>query len=1388
MHRFRTTALLCLSLGLFGIPTLLADPPENEPTLPDTLDSDNALYQLRYDNDPASIHYTPDAVILGAADALDRNGSESQGNPRGYHDGYLDLGFEAAWFAGSPSINDVTFWDCEDPVNPTAFDCNGGFARTEQIVMPAPRYRAASESCVRMVLGHELFHHVEFGYVDAGGGSGCGGVFGTAVCEGQARAMQDKVYFDLDLDPAANCVAPFDGEADSYLDNPDITVWKASYGAALFWTYLMEQYGTINAEPGYGADFITAWWEIATGEVADPDVYDITRRAIQLFEPNQSVVNSYQDFTIANLVKDLSVLAIPAQQRARYTYVDDGPVLAQNNLHRFGKVDVDFFATVPANGAASIELNAQRFGGDYSRFDLSACPAGRQVEFSVRPQFLLPLNPNAQTPVPDALISLVLTKGADGLSPSKLYKWRGKSVKTSFLQPQFQPYTRGFVIVSGWHGSYPGVLTMRCLPAPLAPIVKLKGNQTPPGPGAQPVGSIAVGLPSGASGNAPIGGLTPADFVLQIGGQNAAIRAAVREGDGYRLHFAHPTPTGAGPFAMTVQAAGQTTTIANAIRYDAPDPEVIVVLDLSASMGQPAGSPLLLPAVQKVREAAARMKSSARFGLIGHFGNGSEPDRDSVVLLPLAPLSAGQRANLESVLSTLSPSSHAFAAPGDGVRTALEQFTSNGGNGPQSILLIGDGAQGEGESTTLLLPAIQAARASVHVIALGGRSDQPMLERIARAGAGDYHYVPTAAAGLDPAAFNLAFDSVQTAQTREHVLLARQLNVPAGATVDSFLDLDADLLDASGGAVFSARVISDTAAMPNSIRLFRPDGSEVLAGAGAVLIDHARGRVFQLSTAPLGSWRMQITGGSAAATGLVDLHVLTDEGRGPGGRISLGRPGDDETALDSFVLGEPIELSYARYKLTDVLISSVTAVVERPDGSQVRVELPRDFGQDGFAEGALEVFRTRLDLNTLGSATGIADGGSAPDLRGSYRVIVAVHYGDATGGLVQTATASFAVVNDSTDSDSDGLPDRYEASHLCLDPVTATFGASIDADGDGLTTTQERQHGTDPCNADSDGGGETDGSEVAFAANPLDASDDALGPITDAEVLTRLSGHEEFEPLPLLAHTIRFNADRRYASVLLKVGAGTLAVFSDVASYNADNARGRIVHAGLNDGQTYCYQLVPSTANGRVGAASDIFCSVARTDMTAPTGSIVLNEGAAQTRASTLIAAIAVDNESAVGVEMNLQLPDASETGWIPYQSSYAIPVSALPRPSVARVRLRLRDAAGNESDAYVDDIALIDSMAAGSISGSVRSAGNALGNVLVQIQNGNTQAPDMSAANGDFSFDDLLPATYTLLFSRPGYIDAIRSNISVSGGAAIDLGIVEMQPVDPLLFRDGFE
>ncbi|MFN7966458.1 MAG: DUF4091 domain-containing protein [Acidobacteriota bacterium] len=74
------------------------------------------------------------------------------------------------------------------------------------------------------------------------------------------------------------------------------------------------------------------------------------------------------------------------------------------------------------------------------------------------------------------------------------------------------------------------------------------------------------------------------------------------------------------------------------------------------------------------------------------------------------------------------------------------------------------------------------------------------------------------------------------------------------------------------------------------------------------------------------------------------------------------------------------------------------------------------------------------------------------------------------------------------DSDSDGVPDSYEAVHQCLD--TYVVDAALDPDLDGLTTVDEYSRGTDPCRSDSDGGGDNDGSEALHNRSPFDAADD----------------------------------------------------------------------------------------------------------------------------------------------------------------------------------------------------------------------------------------------------------------------------------------------------------
>ncbi|MCC6564102.1 hypothetical protein IT087_04395 [Candidatus Uhrbacteria bacterium] len=118
-------------------------------------------------------------------------------------------------------------------------------------------------------------------------------------------------------------------------------------------------------------------------------------------------------------------------------------------------------------------------------------------------------------------------------------------------------------------------------------------------------------------------------------------------------------------------------------------------------------------------------------------------------------------------------------------------------------------------------------------------------------------------------------------------------------------------------------------------------------------------------------------------------------------------------------------------------------------------------------------------------------------------------------GLKDETEVGLGTDSNDPDTDGDGATDFDEVTRLQTDPLKADPGindrpplptaepepetadvtstetapttppASQDPDGDGLTTIQEEQIGTDPNKADTDGDGFNDGEEVNAGYNPL---------------------------------------------------------------------------------------------------------------------------------------------------------------------------------------------------------------------------------------------------------------------------------------------------------------
>ncbi len=1386
------TLALVLSLAL--MPSAGAIPPD-QPPMEGSVTTPNVPYTVR-GGVSGTYDYFSQGKLLQAGRALDRSGTAAPGNPLGYHAGYLARGFRAPYF--STGNNDVVFWGCGSNPNTNGYDCDNGRAALDQIIMPADVYRNKSDACIRVVLGHELFHHIQFGYTADGGypTKGCG-VIGSTACEGQSRANQDKIYFDADLDPAVSCVAGFRGEANGYLAAPDIDILKSSYRSALFWTYLMEQYGEYAFEPGRGIDFLTNWWDLATLRMASFSLYDVTERAIRVSHPDDSLLNAFHDFTIANYVKGLNLASTSDSFRARYTYRDEDPVPLHDNRMKFNSAAITESQPVPTDGSPRTFDNAvKRFGARYYEFDTSSCPAGSVLNFDAAPGVLIPVGPNAQAIVPDALYTLVASRldSAATLRPVTLLKHRARSWHQELVQPA-TPNARIVAIVSGWHSDYAGSISLRCRPPAPTPTLSLISTAHPAVSGASgdgSVGELLVRIPQSIGAASPLlPTLAGGEFTLTFGGAVAAPLAALRDGDNYRLLFQYPAlPAGAGTVDASVAVAGSAPTVSGGVRVAPHQPAVLVAIDTTASMGTPSGATRLDNARTAAREFSAGLPASARLGLLRFAGNGALPAGNVSLLAPLAPLTPGQRSAFDTALSAVAPSTELKVKMTDILVSSIAEFDAHDGGGERHLVLFTDSAEAAGFDSAGFIAAAQAAGIRVEVIALGASADQPLLARIGRETGGSYDYIDelSAGAGNPPTPLLLpAVQKVREAAARMRSTTSGTGTVPAGATANFDLVVDPGDDQAAGGhvKVFSGVDRSGTAF--SGVRLYRPDNSQVVPGAGVDIAITGNRFTFTIANAPAGTWKLQVDGSAAGGTASVAYRAqVLDPARGL--RMAFSRPGADARTLDHFKVGEPVAAEVAVLDLANSLPSpSVTLTKVGPGTLAYRMY---DDGSHGDRQAGDHIFTTVIASRQAGTATGFADTGAGTGTVGSYEWMAKVTSTQVASGAPLQLQGGYAVVDDlPADTDGDGLPDRYEARYACLS--TSVADAATDSDGDGASNNAEYLVGSDPCDVDSDDGGETDGSEIAHGGNPLDGSDDALPRIRNLEIERQHSEHQDADPLPALANVLRYDADPAYTAIVLKRAPLPTGPFVDVATISTTSGQGRYVDGGLTNGANYCYQLVGQGSGGRVAAASDIQCAVVHLDNDSPTGSLIVNEGAPRTSGNTLTVRIGLYHEEPTTSQMKLVLPDGSDTGWIPYSASYTVNVATLQRPGVAAVRVILRDAAGNESVPYVDDIDLVAISARGRLPGLVNvdpafaAPGTPIAGCTIS-PDAETEAPSTSTASGDFALEDLPPGTYAITIDCPGYQSRTLSGIVVTGGGTSDQGVIAMSPA--VLFSNGFE
>jgi len=1397
------------------------DPAPVPPNVDPTLFSLNADYIIHLDTQVGSADYYP--LIKGLQDlfAIDQQPGGPVGNPGGYHWGYVQLGFKQPYFSGD---RNVYIYDC----NTGDGDCDNGLARFSSIWLPAPSYINRSGPCTRAVLGHELFHHVEYAYIEpvfptAGG---CGGTWGKFVCEGQARAMQDKIYSDLDVNAALSCTAGFLGEVNNYLDDTTLALWQSSYKGALFWTYLMEQYGTNPLEPTFGADFIRQFWEEAEDLGQSVSAYQAIGNAIDHFGSNDSVESAFHSFVLANHIKDLDLTGTSQAFRRKYSYRDGNSV-------DFDSVSL-FNLTYPMEGETEVyHLTAPWWGARYDRFDFRYCPGGSTIQIQFLP--ILAYDPIGLGIIVNPKLMMGVVVERDG-RPQLYYRKRATGWVVQFNQT-FDPYDQVVVTNTGVYGDVDSFVLASCIPAPPKPQFPLLNPldpQTPGPPDVYTYGPIEPVFPIPPDPDLPpLTAVDPHLFEVFVGGLPARVLGGAPTRQGVRLQVEFPIQPGPGAYDVRVALGDLETTIPGGIVHGPRAPDVLALIDLSASMNLPPDLTKLQAARFASHLFTDTLMETGQLGLVSFAGNDAEPNDDAFVRLGLGALDAAQRGRMHVAVDNLVALPGALTAVGDGIAAALAQLDTQGAAATEHHLILQlDGGENEAAFWADVADAVADSGVTIHTIAQGGLSDQALAAEIADATGGQYHFADDLPPEADAVTLARAYLSVADEVERRRSFLDQTVTVgaaqtmtvgmhsapapgssPSPATIAVFVD--------PGGPPLTALLASLLLEANGSPIVHGVDGNQVLAGAHYV--------VFQIADMKNGDWDLTLTGASALpATANIELHasvhrpgaanveaitivceriqrvgVLGPEGlSGCGGSASgtgatlLPEVGDE--VLVGFLPGDPTG-SPDRPVI-------VGRVYNGADGSTHELEFAPNEGAEEFTGEGSGFLSSPFRATSNGSPAGIPDNPPPPRQVGSYnlRVVAEQLPGPRlavlgpSGPLIDVDVEATSIVRRSfhvleaaggtPDRDSDTLPDGYEDRHDCLDgDVDDALG---DGDGDTLTNAAEMAAGTHPCTADTDEGGEQDGSEVRGGRNPLDPVDDALPRLLSAYVLQQGFEHEDFDLWEPGTLPIMYDGHARFSDIVLKRGTiGRAAPAWDTVEFDPQLHPGVYLDRGLTPGQEYCYQLYGVDAVGNAGAPTPVFCATAKSDPEPPLGDLRLDDAAPSSDDATLIATLDLYNKEPSTTEMSIGVDEHPDFAWIPYQNSF--PVDPAPNdgpgPRTVQVYAALRDAEGAVSEIYTDTIELWPPGSLGGIAGLVQAApgGTPLTGAYVEVLTPEGPSPGATDGGGQFGLDELEPGSYTLKFSYPGYLPKTLGGVEVLAGQATDVGVIVLGPG---IFADGFE
>lgn len=1383
-------ASVVLGTATFGVLPASADHPT---PMPDTITTTQS-YIINYTNDnpytpPLSPgddrNWFPTSQAQNLADALDNDGSSSPGAPNGHHSAFQSLGFGTPAFDGGDRNTFV--FDCG-----MHGGCDSGNAPRDRINLPTAQgmaYPTQAESCLRLVMGHELFHHVQYDYITFDKWS----AWGSMPVEGTARMMQDKIYSDLDGD--AGCIT-FNGSVGDFFGNPNLSLWDSGYSSAIFWSYASEQLGTLSTEPSIGVDFVRTFWENAEANNEDPNVPQTLRDTIRDYDTTLSLEELFHRFSIANIAREFDLTFIPDAIRYSYRDESDGVSGAYPDVARAWTDTVDF-----AVGPLASDVND--FGSRYYEADIGGDCTGIVGYLAEG----------------DRAAHSLMTIDAGGQVQS-IHRGRTERFARAFIQREdpAQRIDKVVTVAAGTDGDANFDYSFACGQPGLDIRRPESGFRAYVGESDDPERFTVRMVVTGPAvlGTPTVFGLDPADFEVYVGpvareNQATVLSGANVQGE-YWLVVQAPEKPANGTFDLTVLFGDltQDTEVASVI-YEKRILDQVLVVDRSGSMLSPAGAPKFDAAKNAASLYVDAANEEDLIGAVSFGGDNAEPNDDSSLDSLLLPTTTpDHREDTKNAIQGLMTDPTVLTSIGDGLERARGEFAIRGSVlGEDWIILLSDGMENEGAFYSSVKPALMADGIKVHTIALGPQSDQALLQTIATDTGGTYYYVEEGSAAMadttpTPTLLQLARQAFEWFMIGAANAQGAGPGGPDG--IGPFATLPNRLADVYAAAFEEAHntdriwEIQDSVVSPGSNihaievtedglsdgrLMFNWDDSadaidlEVRDPSGALVEDGVNGvRVYtgsthieyHIPTIDPGFYEATVSGLSGMADYIGILSGRINHGVNLEVWIAGGVDANVVAQGGVFAWGQPVPLLAV---LTDskgpIRGANVVAEILHPDGTLATIPMFDD-GANGDGDPEDGVYGALYRRTTEASPTGGVDGPNTPSIVGSYNVRVGA-LGDSglSGRFRRIAKRSFhvfATPEPDPDFDRDGMPDPFENANECL--AFNSPDEDQDPDEDGLISIDEWKIGTDPCDADTDGGGESDSSEADRNANPFDPADDALPLPEGPEVWTDVPDHQP--PIELMpgGNLIRYPSHSTYQAVRIWRSLAPTGPFSIVADVTPDGT-GLWMDSGLTNGMTYYYRLQGIGLSGARTAFSKVFSGTPKEDPMSTTGSVRI-VGSGWTETPTIELALGADAPDTIEMQISND-SDFAGAPWVAYSESAPWLLDPDPSTGRAQVFARFRDAALNVSKSYSDIATVVAPGTLGEFVGVTLLEGEPSHGAVTIEPIGKDLPPGFSVSSGQFAMLQLPPDMYDLRVSMPGFETIELNDVSLPAGATIDLG-----------------